>query len=171
MPSSTATTIGIGLLRLSPALVTTTLCINRVGQYFSLTSFRPPYMPPDQQHIAAPIFQRWFQSASGRIWKAVIILTNLQRVACIANLVFRPSTTIGWWLYGASLVLSNAHLPFVPRLLRSEKQMLEEQHEAPEKGLAALGDWVTVNNVRVMGVDLPLLLVTTAAAVVSGNWA
>jgi hypothetical protein len=59
----------------------------------------------------------------------------------------------------------------VPRLLASEKQMLEEQQEAPEKSLAALGDWMKVNNVRVMAVDLPLLLVTTAAAVVSGNWA
>jgi hypothetical protein len=148
-----------------------TRCLNRVGQYFSLTSFRPPHMPPDQQHVAAPIFQCWFRSVSSRIWKAVIILTQLQRVACVANLVVRPSTTIGWWLYGASLVLSNAHLPFVPRLLASEKQMLEEQQEAPEKSLAALGDWMKVNNVRVMAVDLPLLLVTTAAAVVSGNWA
>lgn len=145
-------------------------CINRVSQYFALTSFRPPYMPPDQQHLAGPIFQRWFQSASGRIWKGVIILTQLQRLLCIANLVVPSSTTVGWWLYGASLILSNAHLPFVPRLLASENKMIREQQEVPEESLTALGDWMKINNVRVLAVDLPLLLVTTAAALASGNW-
>ncbi|KAL4894206.1 hypothetical protein BDV59DRAFT_176039, partial [Aspergillus ambiguus] len=170
MLSSTATTIGLGLLRLSPALITTTLCINRVGQYFALTSFRPPFMPRDQQHLAAPLFQTWFRSASGRIWKGVIILTQLQRLLCIANLVVRPSTTISWWLYGASFILSNAHLPFVPRLLAAENRILGEQQKAPEESLAALGDWLKANNIRVLAVDLPLLLVTTAASVASGHW-
>ena len=97
-------------------------------------------------------------------------MTQLQRLLCIANLVVRSSTTVGWWLYGASLVLSNAHLPFVPRLLESENKMIREQQEAPEQSLTALGDWVKINNVRVLAVDLPLLLVTTAAALASGNW-
>lgn len=98
------------------------------------------------------------------------MLTQLQRLLCFANLVVRPSATIGWWLYGASLVLSNAHLPFVLRLLATEKEMLGEQQEVPDRSLAALGDWMHVNYVRVMAVDLPLLLVTMAAALASGNW-
>ncbi|GKZ85687.1 hypothetical protein AnigIFM56816_011658 [Aspergillus niger] len=167
---SAATTIGLGLLRLCPALISTTLCINRVGQYFALTSFRPPYMPPDQHHLAAPVFQRWFRSASGRIWKGVILLTQMQRLLCLANLMVRPSTTIGWWLYAASFILSNAHLPFVPRLLTAEKKLLGKQQQAPEESLVALQDWLKVNNIRVLAVDLPLLLVTTAAALASENW-
>ena len=100
----------------------------------------------------------------------MIILTQMQRLLCLANLMVRSSTTISWWLYGASFVLSNAHLPFVPRLLVAEKQLLGEQQKAPEESLAALKDWLKVNNIRVLAVDMPLLLVTTAAALASGNW-
>lgn len=49
--------------------------------------------------------------------------------------------------------------------------MLGEQQEVPARSLAALGDWMQINNVRLMAVDMPLLLVTVAAALVSGNWA
>ncbi|GCB25260.1 hypothetical protein AAWM_08145 [Aspergillus awamori] len=82
----------------------------------------------------------------------------------------RPSTTIGGWLYVASFILSNAHLPFVPRLLAAEEQLLGEQQKAQEESLAALQDWLKVNSIRVLVVDLPLLLVTTAAALASENW-
>lgn len=82
----------------------------------------------------------------------------------------RPSTTIGGWLYVASFILSNAHLPFVPRLLAAEEQLLGEQQKAQEESLAALQDWLKVNSIRMLAVDLPLLLVTTAAALASENW-
>ena len=142
--------------------------VSRVGQYFAFTSFLPPHIQKEQLD-AAPTFQLWFKQASERIWKSVIALTQLQRLTCLANVFLPPGDSIAWWLYVMTVVFGNAHLIFVPRLLKAERK-IKSDDSSPQVSLTALQEWMAVNNVRVVLVDVPLFFFTVAAATASANW-
>ncbi|RYP71905.1 hypothetical protein DL771_004508 [Monosporascus sp. 5C6A] len=174
LPDIRESPIGMGPLRLSPALITLVLVINRVAQYYAFTSFLPPHMPPlrheKRHHDAAPTFQLWFRVLAARIWVPVVVLSELQMVLCALNLLWAPPTgPTAWWLHLFSLVLANGHWPFVPRLLRAERAV-KDVRATPAQSLAALRDWMDVNNVRVLLVDVPQAFVTAAAALASATW-
>ncbi|KAH8587792.1 hypothetical protein B0O99DRAFT_601349 [Bisporella sp. PMI_857] len=148
--------VGVGLLRLSPALITLTLVINRVAQYYAFTSFLPPHISPSQ-HDASPTFQLWFRQVASRIWVPVIILSLLQTILCILNVLVYPvpaENSTAWWLHFWSLVLANGHWPFVRTLLGYE-HAVKDKNATPKESLRALEGWMATNNVRVLLVDVP----------------
>jgi hypothetical protein len=91
-------------------------------------------------------------------------MTMLLRISCLANIFIRPAGPLASWLYGASLTLAFAHLPVAPRLLIFEREIKNEE-SSPAESLQGLQKWLSINNVRLLAVDLPLW-VTTAIAVV-----
>ncbi|KAI1820154.1 hypothetical protein F4861DRAFT_80731 [Xylaria intraflava] len=192
--------VSIGLLRLSPALITLILVINRIAQYYAFTvsraapltsilasattqhfdpesspqshqSFLPPHMPKGGLggHDPAPTFQVWFRTVASRIWVPVIVLSELQVVLCILNLVYPPASPVAWWLHAASLAFANGHWPFVPRLLRHERAVVNKE-ATPRQSLTSLQHWMDANNVRVLLVDVPQAFITAAAALASARW-
>lgn len=106
----------------------------------------------------------WFRTASSRIWKSAIGLTILLRLACIANLIVRPEGRLTRPLYGLCLAGAFAHLPVAPRMLVFERKMKSEE-SSPSESLQGLYDWLSINNVRLLVVDVPLWLATGAALV------
>ncbi|KAL3420419.1 hypothetical protein PVAG01_08918 [Phlyctema vagabunda] len=163
--------VAIGLLRISPALITLTLVINRVAQYYAFTSFLAPHISPSQ-HDAAPTLQLWFRRLAARIWGPVIALSLLQTILCIVNVFVYPVPAeygVAWWLHIWSLVLANGHWPFVRTLLRYE-HAVKDYRATPKQSLTALEGWMATNNVRVLLVDVPQAFVSAAAALASATW-
>jgi len=144
---------------------------NRIAQYYAFTSFLPPHISRTE-HDASPTFQRWFRLLVARIFIPVVVLSELQTLLCILNLVYPPpvSNTVAWWLHFWSLVLANGHWPFVPALLKYERAV-KDKKATPKQSLAALEGWMATNNVRVLVVDIPQAFVSAAAALASAQWA
>lgn len=108
---------------------------------------------------------------AARIWIPVIVLSELQTLLCLLNVFWAPpAAPVAWWLHVVSLVLSNGHWPFVPRLLRAE-HAIKDARATPAQSLAALRAWMDTNNVRVLLVDVPQAFATAAAAWASASWA
>lgn len=129
-----------------------------------------PSQKPQPAHDPAPTFQLWFRALVGRIWIPVVVLSELQVVLCLLNVLWvPPASPVAWWLHLAGLVLANGHWPFVPRLLRAERAV-KDAGATPAQSITALREWMDANNVRVLLVDVPQAFVTAAAALASARW-
>lgn len=149
--------------------------MNRLAQYYAITTFMPPHMPhPPSTSPAAkrfnpsPILKIWLRTAVSRVFTGVLAVVFILRLALLANILVRPAdlAVLGSArsLYGVAFVLSFAHLPIAPSMLRLENAMKSPQ-TSDEEMLELLGRWFKMNNVRIWVTDFPLWLVSIAALV------
>lgn len=151
--------------------------MNRLAQFYAITTFMPPHMPhPPSTSPAAkrfnpsPILKIWLRTAVSRIFPgvlAVVLAVVLAMcLALLANILIRPADLAllgaARTLYSIGFALSLAHLPLAPSILELENKMKSPQtsdEEMPE----LLGRWSEVNNVRIWLTDFPLWLVCVGA--------
>ncbi|RJE27122.1 hypothetical protein PHISCL_00589 [Aspergillus sclerotialis] len=161
--------LALKLLRVTPLITTTILLVNRLAQYFALSTFLPPYTSPKQvDHVGAAL-QHWIQQVVPRVWKGVIGIVLIARVALILNLfvcVEDLAGTNGRLLYGIGLFFSFAHLFVAPKMLKLEKRLMDPQ-TIPQVTLELLVRWLKINNVRIWVVDVPFWVVGVLATLES----
>ena len=136
-----------------------------MAQYFALSTFLPPHVPNYKQHNVAHVFQSWLSAVVGRIWVGVIALVMLQRASLAANVWIRPAEMEGSHarlFYAVGLALSFAHLTVAKRMLGYENTM-KDPRSSSLQSLDSLRKWLSVNNVRVWAIDVPMWLTTLAA--------
>lgn len=114
----------------------------------------------------SPILKIWLRTAVSRIFPGVLVVVFVLRLALLANILIRPADlgVLGSarTFYSIGFVLSFAHLPLAPALLRLENAMKSPQ-TGDDEMLELLERWFKVNNVRIWITDFPLWLVSIAA--------
>ncbi|KAF2193882.1 hypothetical protein K469DRAFT_709346 [Zopfia rhizophila CBS 207.26] len=161
------------LIRVFPLILSTVLLVQRIAQFYAITTFMPPHMPhPPANSPAAkrfnpsPVLKIWMRTAVARVFPGVLAVVFVMRLALLANILIRPSdlAVLGSAraLYGVGLALSFAHLPIAPAMLKLENAMKSPQ-TADDEMLVLLERWFKVNNVRIWVTDFPLWLVSIAA--------
>ena len=143
--------------------------VNRLAQYFALSSFLPPYTSTKKvDHVGAAL-QHWLQTVVPRIWTGVIGIVLIARVALILNLFVHTEDLAGTYarlLYGIGLFFSFAHLFIAPTMLKFETRMMSPD-TIPEVTLDLLAGWLKINNVRIWVVDVPFWVVGVLATLES----
>lgn len=140
---------------------TTNSLVNRLAQYFALSTFLPPHTSPKKIDHVGAAFQHWLQTVVPRVWTGVISIVLFTRVALILNLFVRPDDLAGSnarFLYGVGLFLSFAHLSVAPKMLKFEKRMMSPE-TVPHVAMELLAGWMKVNNIRFWIVDVPFWVV------------
>lgn len=156
--------------------------MNRIAQFYAITTFMPPYMPyaspsataekspqPSRHFNPAPVLRVWLTISIQRILPGVLVVVMLARISLLANLLVRPNDLAngyGRLLYGIGLFLSFAHLPLAPTMLKLENAMKSPQ-TATEDFIPLLQRWFKLNNIRIWITDVPLWLVTISAVIES----
>lgn len=146
--------------------------VNRIAQFFAITTFMPPYMPhappsstASKRFNPAPVLRIWLRTSVERIFPGVLAAVMLLRITLLANILVRPGDFAfgyGRVLYGIGLLLSFAHLPLAPAMMRLENAMKSPQ-TGDDEILPLLQRWFKVNNVRIWTIDFPLWLITIGA--------
>ncbi|KAI5194183.1 hypothetical protein AUEXF2481DRAFT_9627 [Aureobasidium subglaciale EXF-2481] len=162
------------VLRLLPVILTTVLFMNRVAQFYAITTFMPPHMPhapasstASKRINAAPVLKIWLRTSVARVFPGVLAVVMLLRLTLLLNIFVRPSDFgfgYGRITYGLSFILSFAHLPLAPKMLRIENRMKSPQ-TGDDEIVGLLQGWFKINNIRIWAVDFPLWLVSIAAIV------
>jgi len=173
--------LALKTLRVLPLILSTFLFVNRIAQFYAITTFMPPYMPyawnttpgkspqVSRHFNPAPVLRVWLTISNQRILPGVLAIVMLARISLLANVLVRPDDLAdghGRLMYGIGLFLSFAHLPLAPTMLKLENTMKSPQ-TAAEDFIPLLQRWFKINNIRIWVTDAPLWLVTISAVVES----
>ena len=141
--------------------------INRMAQYYALSTFLPPFMPTKLD--SGPTLQHWLRAVVARIWPGVVAILMVLRLLLVANLLVRPEDleeTHARRLFGIAFILAFAHLPVAPKMVKLESRMRSPESKPDDMALL-LSAWLKINNLRLWIVDVPFFFVTSVAAMES----
>ncbi|CAI6230545.1 unnamed protein product [Periconia digitata] len=141
------TSTGTSLIRLLPALTSTTLLTYAFSESLFLTPFMHPTIRPQSNSFLPPYFARWLARAK----YVIIIGYPATFLAGAANLLSSPGQ-FATKLYGTGMLFSLAHIfVFGPRMLG----LLEDIKKGVPEGdvMGSLGTWLRINWVRAWTTD------------------
>lgn len=153
-------TTGLRLLRLFPALTSTTLLMFAFDEHHFLSPFASPTLLQRSNAFLPDYFQRWLRRG-----KWVIILGYPATfLGAAANLGIARESTTATKLYATGLLFNLAHIMvFGPRMLG----LLEDIKEGVPQGnvVESLRTWLGINEVRAWTTDFPAWVCFVAAVV------
>ncbi|OIW32346.1 hypothetical protein CONLIGDRAFT_266872 [Coniochaeta ligniaria NRRL 30616] len=140
-------------LRAAPLVSATCTLLYAYDQHFFLGLLNRP----DTRQHSRPLLPAFFRSFFREGVVFVVAMLAVTTWGSVANLyVNRPSLSargsFGWYVAGA--VLSSSHLLFVPGVAPSIKRITGAEAGGEEDVNADLDEWLGVNKVRMLTVDL-----------------
>jgi hypothetical protein len=153
----------IALLRVTPLVSSTCTLLYASDQDFFLGIFNRP----ENRTKSRPLLPSYFDTFFRRGVVFVVGCLSVTACASVANLYVRKPTLVarqsGWWYVGSG-ALSLAHLLFVPRIAPSVKATLEADREGTDPN-ASLDEWLRINRIRMLTVDVGAWVASVAAVV------
>lgn len=150
-------------LRAAPLVSSTCTLLYAYDQHFFLGLLNRPETRRHSKALLPPYFRTFFRQ--GVVF--VVAMLAVTTWASVANLyVRRPrlSATGSVWWYIAGAVLSSSHLLFIPGVAPSIKRISEAGSGGEEDVNGALDEWLRVNKIRMLTVDLAAWIACVVAA-------
>jgi hypothetical protein len=145
-------------LRLAPLVSSTCTLLYAHDQHFFLGLLNRPETRPHSTPLLPPYFRAFFREGV----VLVIAMLAVTTWGSVANLYYvgraaRAGAASGsgsWWWYVAGAALSSSHLLFIPAVAPSVKRISDAGEGGGADVNGALDEWLAVNKLRMLTVDL-----------------